>query len=473
MPATSVSSRSDSTHPRRVDRALIWILAAGAVLRLVILVGTADLQLHIVDEQHYAALAGNLTHSGVFAMTPGQPTSMRPPLYPAFIAGLWRLAGQESLQLVRAAQIALSLASVVLLYRIGTQLLDRRAAVLAAAGLCFYPSLLIGNYLLLTETLFTFLLLVFIHGYIALLRRPRTLVALATGGALALAALTRSVLWPFPILLAPWTYLSLTGTRMARLATVGFLLIGYVAVVAPWAIRNTRLQKVLTIVDTMGGSNLRTGNYEHTPDDRMWDAVSLEGSQNWASALREAHPGVTFTEGEKDKWAQGMALSYMWHHPLITLRRSAIKFADFWGLEREYAAGLQQGIFRPPKVIAVFAVVAIGIVYPLMMSAAVFGLCLARPADVRIHRLLLLIVLFVCALHVLAFGHSRYHLPLVPILLLYAGSAWVDRSWRRLGGDFRMIGVPVAGVLVLAAIWIRQLAFTDFSRVAALLQSLG
>ena len=103
-------------------------MAAGAVLRLVILVGTADLQLHIVDEQHYAALAGNLTHSGVFALTPGQPTSMRPPLYPAFIAGLWRLTGQESLQLVRAAQIALSLASVVLLYRIGTQLLDRRAA---------------------------------------------------------------------------------------------------------------------------------------------------------------------------------------------------------------------------------------------------------------------------------------------------------------------------------------------------------
>ena len=211
VPATNVSSRPDSTQPRRADRALIWILAAGAVLRLVILVGTADLPLHIVDEQHYAALAGNLTHSGVFAVTPGRPTSIRPPLYPAFIAGLWRLTGQESLQLVRAAQIALSLASVVLLYRIGTQLLDRRATLLATAGLCFYPSLLIGNYLLLTETLFTFLLLVFIHGYIALLRRPRPLVALQTGGALALAALTRSILWPFPVLLAPLTYLSLTG----------------------------------------------------------------------------------------------------------------------------------------------------------------------------------------------------------------------------------------------------------------------
>ena len=438
-----------------------------------IFAGTADLQLHIVDEQHYAALAGNLTDSGVFALTAGKPTSMRPPLYPAFVAGLWRLTGQESLQLVRAAQIALSLASVVLLYRIGTQLFDRRAAVLAAAGLCFYPSLLIGNYLLLTETLFTFLLLVFINGYIALLRRPRTLVALATGGALALAALTRSILWPFPIVLVPLTYLSLTGTRMARLATVGFLLIGYGAVIAPWAIRNTRLQKVPTMVDTMGGLNLRMGNYEHTPDDRMWDAVSLEGSQNWAAALFEAYPGVTFTEGEKDKWAQRMAVVYMWHHPLITLRRSAIKFADFWGLEREYAAGLEHAIFRPPQVIAVLAVAAIAVVYPLMMIAAVFGLSLARPADVRIHRLLLLIVIFICAIHTLTFGHSRYHLPLVPVLLLYAASAWLNRSWRRLGGDVRTIPVPVAGVLVLAAIWIRQLAFKDFSRAAALLRSLG
>jgi hypothetical protein len=163
----------------------------------------------------------------------------------------------------------------------------------------------------------------------------------------------------------------------------------------------------------------------------------------------------------------------MWHHPLITLRRSAIKFADFWGLEREYAAGLEHAIFRPPAGVAVLAVAAIAVVYPLMMIAAVFGLSLARPADVRIHRLLLLIVIFICAIHTLTFGHSRYHLPLVPILLLYAASAWLNRSWRRLGGDVRTIRVPVAGVLVLAAIWIRQLAFKDFSRAAALLRSLG
>ena len=30
------------------------------------------------------------------------------------------------------------------------------------------------------------------------------------------------------------------------------------------------------------------GNYEHTPDDRMWDAVALTGEKNWSYALYAA-----------------------------------------------------------------------------------------------------------------------------------------------------------------------------------------
>ena len=41
----------------------------------------------------------------------------------------------------------------------------------------------------------------------------------------------------------------------------------------------------VTIVDTMGGMNLRMGNYEYTPDDRMWDAVSLQGEKSWVHGL--------------------------------------------------------------------------------------------------------------------------------------------------------------------------------------------
>ena len=47
----------------------------------------------------------------------------------------------------------------------------------------------------------------------------------------------------------------------------------------------SRLQGVPVIVDTMGGLNLHMGNYEYTPHDRPWDAVSLSGPLNWAAEL--------------------------------------------------------------------------------------------------------------------------------------------------------------------------------------------
>ena len=179
------------------------------------------------------------------------------------------------------------------------------------------------------------------------------------GLALGLAALTRSVLWPLPVVLCPLLAVLIQAPLARRLALPALVLVGYVVVVAPWAVRNTRLQEVLTVVDTMGGINLRMGNYGYTPDDRMWDAVSIGGEKSWVRGFATDRPDQKPTEGRKDKWAQRKALAYMRAHPMITARRSLIKFADFWGLDREFIAGVQTGLFSPPTWLAAPAALAI------------------------------------------------------------------------------------------------------------------
>jgi hypothetical protein len=89
------------------------------------------------------------------------------------------------------------------------------------------------------------------------------------------------------------------------------------------------------------------------------------------------------------------------------------------------------------------------------MLAGVFGLVLAPPADRATHALLLVVILFICAVHTVVFGHSRYHLPIMPIVLLYAAAAIVQAReiWaRRYQWSFRLAGLLVA-VLVLAWSW--------------------
>src|SRR5207344_516338 len=167
----------------------------------------------------------------------------------------------------------------------------------------------------------------------------------------------------------PLLTLLIRDTWTRRLVLSGVVLAGYVVVIAPWAIRNTRLQGVVTIVDTMGGINLRMGNYEYTPDDRMWDAVALGGTKSWVYGLTTDTPDRPITEGQKEKWAQRKALEYMRAHPGVTARRALIKFADFWGLEREFMAGVQRGLYSPPLWFQVIGSIAIVVAYVAIVVA--------------------------------------------------------------------------------------------------------
>ncbi len=228
-------------------------------------------------------------------------------------------------------------------------------------------------------------------------------------------------------------------------------------VIAPWSIRNTRLQGVFTVVDTMGGINLRCGNYEYTPHYRMWDAISLTGEENWSYELRREHSDVsTWTEGQKDQWAQRKAVAFIRANPLLTLQRSLIRFADFWGPERVFLGGLRQRLYAPPVWFAVLAGAAILVSHLVVMLLAFLGVFLAAPRDGRAHAFLLLIVLFVCGIHTLVFGHPRYQLPLVPILILYAASATSTRCWRRLREGFSTAAAPLAALAILLIVWVRQ-----------------
>jgi 4-amino-4-deoxy-L-arabinose transferase-like glycosyltransferase len=458
------------------DRTAQLVLLAAVVVRVGLLATAGNADIRVQDEHDYYNLAIGLFNGSSFTLN-GHLTSMRPPLYPVFVAAVWSAVGGPSLFAVRAVQAVLGLLTCILVYQLALRLFNRRVALLALTGLAFYPSFLFASVLLLTEVLFTVLVIIAVVGYVSLISEPRRWVALLTGCAVGLAALTRSVLWPFPLLLVPLTVWAVPGRFRTKAAAGSLLLLGYMMVVGPWAVRNTRLQGTLTIVDTMGGMNLRMGNYKDTPDDRMWDAVALSGTnneKNWSADLLREHPdAATWTDGQKDKWAQRKAVEYIWQHPWISLRRAGIKFADFWGLEREFAAGIQRGVYRVPTWVAVLAIASIGVSYPVLMLLAILGVFTAGPRDVRAHFFLLLVVIFICGIHTVVFGHSRYHLPLVPILVMYAASAVSQFQFQRVKLSTAGVVPALVTMLVLVTIWTREVFIVDAARIRALLQGLG
>jgi 4-amino-4-deoxy-L-arabinose transferase-like glycosyltransferase len=451
-----------------------WLLPAalvlGLMLRGVILWQTQTLGMPISDERDYARLAGHILSGDGFVWDLGKPTSIRPPLYPALVAGVWAIAGPGNLQAVRLAQVVLALLTTALIFQLGRQVFDSTVGRWAAAAFWLYPSLIFFNFTILTETLFTFLLVAFVWLTVTLVQTPRAWIALLSGMTLGLAALTRSVLWPVPLILCPLIALLIRAPVKAKLLLPALVLVGYVVAVAPWAVRNTRLQGVVTIVDTMGGLNLRMGNYEYTPDDRMWSAVGIEGEQSWSYELAREHPGQRLTEGQKDKWAQRKAVEYMLANPGNTARRSLIKFADFWGLEREFAAGVQEGVYQPPRSLGILIAAMIVVTYAGLAILGAAGIWLAAP-EWRVHVVMLLPLLVITGIHTLAFGHSRYHLPLVPILALYGMALVAIRRSIEWPQQRSALAGAAATILIFVVIWVRQIITVDAGHIRAILQA--
>ncbi len=382
---------------------------------------------------------------------------MRPPLYPALVASVWTLTGSRGLQVVRLTQIALAAATSLLVFAATRELFGERAGLLAAAVVTLYPGLAIFDYLILSEALFATLVAAAAWAYVRMFSRSSLPAALAAGVFTSLAALTRSVVYPLPVVMAAVALVAGSAGLWRRVALAIALFLAAGATLAPWAIRNSRLQGLPVLVDTMGGMNMRMGNYEFTPLDRMWDAVSERGSRSWIVGLPEAPPGGgDWNDGQKDRWARQEAIRFVVAHPGLTAWRDLVKFGDFWGLERDFVAGVEQGLFRPPRVVAVVGS-AIIVAYPMVLALMILGLGRLGRDNWPAAWVPVIMILFVCALHTLVFGHPRYRVPLTPLMAVYAGAAIDARAWHSRGGVWRSRVVPATAIAAFCALWVAQL----------------
>src|SRR5262249_42270825 len=124
------------------------------------------------------------------------------------------------------------------------------------------------------------------------------------GVLLGLAALTRSILWLFPPILGVFLLFAWKGSFGHRLLAVAVPVAPFALTIAPWAYRCTRLEKTFVAIDTMGGRNFMTGNYQYPPLFRSWDAIALEGEKSWYHEVFAAYPPSEWdTQGKRDKLA--------------------------------------------------------------------------------------------------------------------------------------------------------------------------
>lgn len=423
------------------------------------------------DAEDYQSLATQLATTGAYSSASGELISLRPPLYPAIVAAIYQVAGIQNNAAVRAVQALVSLVTVWFVYRLGLLVYSRRIALWAAGITCFYPALLAYANVLLSETWFTFFAIGFAWLVLEGVHRERISWLIAAGAFLGLAALTRSIMLLFVPPLALYLLWAFPGSWTRRILAAIVPLVVFALIVAPWAIRNTRLQETLTIIDVMGGRNAMMGNYEFTPTERSWATITdVTGERAWHQVLaREADGKPLGTQGQLDKRALAHGIRFVLANPGITLKRDVVKFFNFWQLERTFVAAARSDYFGDSTAAALLAILLTVGASAAVLLVAMFGICCVPPVRLRDHVFLIGGILFPCAIHSLIFAHERYRLPIMPLMSLYAAAALVD--WRTIWKSRRTIGFYVAVALcaLLFAGWVREIVMVDLRLAERLL----
>lgn len=284
-----------------------FVLAAGKTLSL--------------QTSGYDAYAVNLLDGRGYTRFDDRPgDSDLPPLYPFFLAGVYMLFGRGPIP-VALVQTALDGLTIVLIYRIARRVGGETVGLLSAAFYGAYPYLIFQNLTANDTGLFILLLAASVWlGYRVHDTRQRRW-AFALGAILGLGALTKPLillLWP---LLIVWWLRRLGRRDSFRLALAGTLTT--VAIVTPWVIRNSLLNREPVLISTNGGSNLHQGNNACVVDylRRGWDA-------QWVDCLPMAPPGLS--DAALDRWHREQALQYLWENPGEWPRLFGTKLLTLW-----------------------------------------------------------------------------------------------------------------------------------------------
>ena len=150
----------------RVGVLAVVLVAAALVLRIAYVNDTPGYVLRH-DAVDYDVHARSIAQGEGFSKTlaHGRPTAFRPPGYPYFLAGVYRLGGRDWLRshdrvvAGRIANAVVGTAIVALLGLLCAQLFGRRVALVAMALAAVYVPLILAGGALMSEPLFAALML--------------------------------------------------------------------------------------------------------------------------------------------------------------------------------------------------------------------------------------------------------------------------------------------------------------------------
>lgn len=392
--------------------ALVTVLVLAAAVRIgwIAYANVNPLDGRFDDSVFYFTSANSLARDFSLRDNFGRLTAHWPPGYPLTLAAVFRTVGTR-LVAAKALNVALSLATVALTYVLGARAFSVRAGLLAALFLALSPGYTYFATLVLTEVLFTFgfllvtaLLLWWTVGPARADWRRLLVLGVATG----CLTLVRAEAVFLPVAFALLWKLLLPHWRPA-LRYGAIFGAGFVLALTPWTVRNAmRFHAFLPLRDGSEGaiSNGLDRRYPHRSD-------------------RFSAPAPPLSE----------TFGYMERHPweLVPLQLAKLQYLYRDDSDGIYWLEHTRPLLTPQEarrwsLLADWYFYAIGI-------AALAGAALHLRSGHRQRIALGYVVISWTAIEIITWPETRYHLPVTPLICMFAASAiiWAIEDRRPRG----------------------------------------
>ncbi len=380
-------------------------IVLAAIVRIAAMIALPDQSANLPDAEAYRAAGSSLFATGLIEL----PHVM--PLYP-----IWTyLTGGAPTQIL--ADIALSCVTVYVIYLLAKEIFAHEStAILAALGAAIYPHFVFYAVTGLAET--TFVLLVSL-AFLLLYKK------LYFWGSVALVAtiLVRGSLDLLaPILIAAFVVIvHRSGWRVMVVKLAQYAAV-YVVMMAPWWAHNYTKYDTFVRLTPTTGFLLYSGN---NPANKTGGGVATDKRDD----VDRSQPAFKIKDPiRRDQAFMAAGLTYIQDNPGRFIELAGIKFLRFW---RPWPFAPQ---YQRPIVIAA-SLLSFGVILVLTL---IYLFRFGRRDAQRIAPVLLLAV-YLTAIHMVLIASIRYRLPIEPFMLVLAGGMlahMIERYLPALSGIF-------------------------------------
>lgn len=371
---------------------------------------------NVADGKGFVGGFAAKTYDVAAVVDPDTPEIGIGPVYPGFLAAIHTIAGHR-VDVVRIVQAAVSTLLVFPLFTVARWTFDKSTALAATALTAVYPAFVVYSGMLLTEALSTTLLVVAIWAVLWAWRGASAWRWALAGVIMGLLILLRSEVLPLTAIVAALVVWRAPVRRTLVMLALYVAIIG--ATMAPWAWRNYRVFHRFIPVSAHEG-------------DTLW--ITVKGWTEWHfddPELRALVHGRTYLE-QQDAFHAAAVREILTHPMQVALTRLK-RFPDFWlSGHTGYVAGFTERFADYRARGAVLAPVVKASLLALNTALIVAGLlgiarALTRPGPPS-PDVLLLVAPIVCiaTVHLVLFAAPRYQVPMMPFMLVFAGSLWRD-----------------------------------------------